>query len=256
MKLISIAAIAAVSAAAAVFAFGPQWRAGAQDDEPRVLVFSHTTGWRQDSIEPGAAALEELGEEAGWTVETTEDPTVFDASLGDYDALVLLNSTTERDDPDSEWFTGDRRAVLRDFVRDGGGIVGVHAAADSHYHWDWYGEMLGGAFRRHPAGTPRGAVTVEDGDHPATRAMPRTYERVDEWYYFDRFDPGARLLLSFDPASIGEPEAEAQPASWSKTFEGGRVFYTAFGHTRESFEEPLVREHLRGGLSWAMGLED
>jgi type 1 glutamine amidotransferase len=34
------------------------------------------------------------------------------------------------------------------------------------------------------------------------------------------------------------------------------VFYTAMGHTAESFEEPLFLDHLRGGISWALGEAD
>ena len=37
-------------------------------------------------------------------------------------------------------------------------------------------------------------------------------------------------------------------------FQGGRAFYTAVGHTSESFSDPLVRGHLLGGIQWAAGI--
>ena len=43
------------------------------------------------------------------------------------------------------------------------------------------------------------------------------------------------------------------PVAWFHEFEGGRSWYTAGGHTAESFREPLFREHLRGGIEWAIG---
>ena len=220
----------------------------------RVLLFSHSTGYRHESIPDGVAAVTRMAEREGFTVTTTEDPAVFTPErLRDYRVIVLLSTTTRKDDPGSEWFVGDRRDALQGFVRRGGGVVGIHAAADSHYGWPWYRRMIGGQFQRHPEGTPRARLRVEDDNHPAVRGLPATFERVDEWYYFDDYDPSAELLLTFDPASIGEADANPNPAAWAKTFEGGRVFYTALGHTRESFAEPLFLRHLAGGLRWAAG---
>jgi len=35
--------------------------------------------------------------------------------------------------------------------------------------------------------------------------------------------------------------------------DGGRVFYTALGHTSESYSDPYFLEHMRGGIHWALG---
>lgn len=228
--------------------------AGVPDEITRVLVFSHTTGWRHDSIEPGIEALRVMAEENGWAFEASEDPAIFDeGALERTDVLVLLSSTTGST-PESEWLTDEGRAALQRFVRSGGGVAAIHAAADAHYNWPWYRQMIGAAFEMHPPGTPDGDLTVVDGDHPSTRALPEQFTRTDEWYWFSDFDENVRLLMTLDAASIGEEGGEV-PMAWSHTFEGGRVFYTALGHTRESFAEPLVLEHLRGGIAWAAGLE-
>ena len=79
--------------------------------------------------------------------------------------------------------------------------------------------------------------------------------RVDEWYYFDDYDPRMKLLVTLDPASIGEPDANPNPVSWAHEFDGGRVFYTAMGHTAESYSDANFLNHLAGGLAWVLERE-
>lgn len=217
----------------------------------RILVFSHTSGYRHESIDVALPALRRLIEEEGGVVTLSEDPAVLDpGQLAGFDAIIFLSSTTDPLRPESEWLTGPRRNSLQAFVRRGGGIVGIHAASDSHYHWPWYGEMLGGRFDRHPPGTVRGRLSVADADHPATARLSRTISHTDEYYAIRDFRPGSRLLLTLDPASIGEPAGAPWPMSWTREFEGGRIFYTALGHTAETYSEPFFLDHLRGGLRW------
>jgi uncharacterized protein len=219
----------------------------------RVLVFTHTTGFRHASIEAGADAVRRLGAELGAEVTVSADPDVFSAEgLAGVDVIVLMSTTSKRGQADSEWFVGPRRAALQAFVRGGGGVLGVHGASDSHRGWPWYTQMLGGSFARHPRGTPEGALTVVAADHPATEGLPAAIVRRDEWYYMDDFDPTVRVLVTLDPASIGESDVNPNPISWAKPFEGGRVFYTAMGHTSESFSDPYVTAHLRGALLWLL----
>jgi uncharacterized protein len=225
-------------------------------EPPRVLIFTHSTGFRHASIEPAVAALQALGAREGYVMETSADPDVFSAEgLGEYDAIILVSNGTTRD-PASEWLVGARRNALQNFVHDGRGVVAIHAAAAGHYHWPWYRQMIGASFERHPAGTPTGRIAIVDHDHPATRNLPPHAERTDEWYYFVDYDPTVRVLVTADPASIGADDSNPNPISWAHEFEGGRIFYTAMGHTAENYSEPLLLDHLRGGLRWALRLED
>lgn len=219
----------------------------------RVLIFSHSTGYRHASIEPGIAAISALVAREGMAVEASESPELFNdpVTLARFDAIVLLNTTTDPNKPESEWLVGGRRAALQAYVRGGGGIVAVHAAADSHYGWDWYGRMIGGRFQRHPEGTPRGQLTRHSSTHPATRDLPDRFARTDEWYYYDDFDPTVTLLLTLDPQSIGAKDVNPNPVAWAHVFEGGRIFFTGLGHTEDGFADPALVSHLRGGLRWA-----
>lgn len=220
----------------------------------RILVFSHSTGYRHASVEAGVAALKALGARRGMTVVASEDPSMFDGDkLKTFDAIVLLNNSTKRDDPATEWWVGRRRKALQAFVHRGGGIVGIHAASDSHYNWPWYGRLIGGWFTSHPKGTPTGRVTVVDPRHPANKGLSNPPPRTDEWYYFEDLDPTTHPLATIDPASIGEKDSNPNPAAWSHEFEGARVFYTAMGHTPESYSEPWFLRHLEGGLNWVIG---
>ncbi len=219
---------------------------------PRVLVFSHSTGYRHASIEPAVAALKAMGPREGFRITASEDPNVFnEARLRDFDVILLLSNSTNPKDTKSEYFVGERRSAFQNFVRRGGGVVAVHAASDSHYHWDWYGRMIGGYFVSHPEGTPKGEVRVVDGKHRSTAGLPARTARVDEWYYFQDHNPETHLLVSLDPASIGQKDVNPNPVSWAHEFDGGRVFYTAMGHTAESYQDPFVMRHLAGAIRWA-----
>src|SRR4030095_12271491 len=87
---------------------------------------------------------------------------------------------------------------------------------------------------------------------PENRGLPGTLERVDEWYYFDDFDPTSRLLVTLDPGSIGEKDINPNPLVWTREVDGGRLFYTAMGHTKESYSEPFFLRLLANGLDWVL----
>src|SRR5215471_7320233 len=43
------------------------------------------------------------------------------------------------------------------------------------------------------------------------------------------------------------------PIAWYHTYDGGRAWYSAMGHTSESYSKPLFLAHLWGGVIYAMG---
>jgi type 1 glutamine amidotransferase len=223
----------------------------------KVLIYSGSTGFRHDSIPAADTAIKAIGTKLGFTVDVSEDPQVFTKeNLAQYKVIVFVSNTTDPKKPESEWFQGERREALVGFLKDGKGVVGVHAAADSHYNWGWYGEMMGGYFERHPKGTPQGTLTVADAKHPATKNLPKTITRNDEWYYYKDFNPLMHVLITVDPKTIGESgeaDVNPNPNTWYHEFGGGRVFYTGLGHTSESYGEPYLVSLLTGALTWAAG---
>ncbi|HEY0895200.1 MAG TPA: ThuA domain-containing protein [Sphingobacteriaceae bacterium] len=212
----------------------------------RVLVFSATRGYRHASISAGQKALRELGTANGFRTDESEDPAVFaPGNLKKYKAIVFLNTT-------GSFFNTAQKQAFQEFIAAGGGFVGIHAAADSFYDWPWYGALAGGYFKSHPE-IQTATLLVAAKDHPATRHLPSPWKRRDEWYNFKALNPQVRVLLTIDEKSYsGGENGDHHPVSWFHEYEGGRAFYTALGHTRESYSDPLFLEHLLGGLKWAM----
>ncbi|GAA2416109.1 hypothetical protein GCM10010420_52810 [Streptomyces glaucosporus] len=217
-------------------------------EESRVLVFSKTAGFRHDSIPDGIAAVEELGARGGFAVDATEDAGAFTRkNLDRYAAVVFLSTTGD------VLNTAQQKAFER-YIENGGGYVGVHAAADTEYDWPFYGGLAGAYFRSHPH-VQQATIKVEDRAHAATAHLGATWERTDEWYDY-RTNPReqAHVLATLDESSyIGGTMGEDHPISWCRTYRGGRAFYTGGGHTRESYAEPAFRAHLLGGIRYAIG---
>jgi cytochrome c len=223
----------------------------AESGDPRftVLVFSKTTGFRHDSIAQGIAAIEALGAENGFAVETTEDAVRFsDAVLARYKVVVFLNTTGDVLD------TGEK-AAFEQYIRSGGGFVGIHSASDTEYGWPWYGRLVGTWFVSHPQ-IQRATIHIANPDHPSMKGLPALWERTDEWYNFRRNPRGAvQILATLDEATYsGGAMGADHPISWCQTIDGGRSWYTAMGHTKESYDEPLFRLHLLGGIESAAGV--
>ena len=208
----------------------------------RLLVYTRTTGYRHASIPAGVRALRGVD---GYSVDATEDHAVFRSrTLRDYAAVVFLSTSgTVLDDAGREALTA--------YIAAGGAWLGVHAASTTEYGWPWFGDLVGARFDQHPP-VQVAAITVADKDHPATGHLGTTWTRCDEWYAFrDNPRPRVHVLLTLDETSYeGGMMGTDHPIAWSHERLGGRSFYTALGHTEESFAEPAFLGHLRGALTW------
>ena len=213
----------------------------------QVLAFSRTTGFRHDSIPDGLAMLTELGSANGFSVVASEDPALFsDSGLAPYRVIVFLLTT-------GDILDASQQDALERYVTAGGGFVGVHSATDTEADWPWYAELVGARFAGHPPGTHEATLHVEDSTHPSTAHLPDPWVRTDEWYNFDRNPRGdVNVLLTIDEASYsGGAMGADHPLSWFHAIGAGRSWYTALGHTRESYAEPALRQHVLGGVLWA-----
>ena len=225
---------------------------GSETDTPRALIFTRTAGFRHASIPDGIAAIRARLSPA-WAVEQSEDPALFTPeSLRKYRAIVFLSTTGDILDE-------GQQAALAEWVKAGGGWIGIHAAADTEHAWPWYGSDLCCArFVTHPP-TQRSTVVVEDRAHPSTSMLPARWERTDEWYVYDRSPrkvDGVRILASMDSSTIEGAKMDGDhPIAWCRQIGKGRAWYTGGGHTSESFSEPLFMDHVAGGIAWASGVD-
>ncbi len=218
--------------------------------ETKVLVFSKTEGYRHESIPDGIKAIQEMGSREGFTVDASEDAADFnEENLAQYAAIVFLSTT-------GDILDYQQQVHLERYIQAGGGFVGIHAATDTEYEWPWYNKLVGAYFESHPnnPNVREATCTVVDHGHQASDSLPDSFQKVDEFYNFRSINPDINVLVTIDESTYeGGTNGDNHPMVWYHEYDGGRAFYTAFGHTSESFEEPEFLEQLSGGLAYAIG---
>ncbi|MCO8276200.1 ThuA domain-containing protein [Actinoplanes sp. TRM 88003] len=238
--------LAAAAAALIAFAGVGGTPASAADIPYDVLVFSKTAGFRHDAIPAGIQLIRDLGAANSFSVTATEDAGQFTASnLAQFEAVVFLNTTGDVLNP-------TQQTAFENYIRAGGGYVGVHAASDTEYDWPFYGELVGAYFASHPA-IQAATVRTENRAHAATAGLAPAATRTDEWYNF-RSNPRstARVLSTLDESTYsGGSMGGDHPHTWCKSYQGGRSFYTGAGHTQASYTEAGFRALILGGIRYA-----
>ena len=215
----------------------------------RVLVFCKTKGWHHTSIPAGIKCIQKLGAENNFDVDTSSSSDVFTPQiLRKYKAVIFLSPTG------SNILTNDQKAAFKGFINHGGGFVGIHAATDCCYEWDWYNKLVGAFFKSHPA-VQAATVYVTDANHPATKDIPKQFQHTDEWYNFKDLNPEVTMLMRVDESTYnGGILGATHPVSWYHAYDGGRAFYTALGHTDECYTtDEVFIKHLLGGINYALG---
>ncbi|WP_061965136.1 ThuA domain-containing protein [Demequina aurantiaca] len=223
---------------------------GEEEPEFKALVFSKTAGYTHTSIPTAIAAIEQMGEDEGFEVDSTDDAGAFTAeNLEQYDVVVWVSTTGDvLDTTQQEAFEG--------YIQGGGGYAGIHAASDTEYDWPWYGDLVGAYFKGHPA-QQNADVIVEDHAHPSTEHLPEVWTRFDEWYSFqDNPRSDVHVLASVDESSYtGGTMGDDHPIAWCHNYDGGRSWYTGGGHTDASYSDPAFATHLLQGIRTAAGVE-
>ncbi|HEU4901377.1 MAG TPA: ThuA domain-containing protein, partial [Flavisolibacter sp.] len=220
----------------------------------RILVFSKTAGFHHESIPAGIAAIQKLGSQHKFSVDTTSNADwINEDSLKNYSAVVFLSTT-------GDVLNNYQEADLERYIQAGGGFVGIHAAADAEYDWGWYGRLVGGYFLTHPGirdsfpNVQPGVLQVVNKDHASTKDLPGQWKHTDEFYSFKKMDSTVNVLIKVDEASFkGGYMNGNHPMAWYHDYDGGRSWYTNLGHTKETFTEDLFLKHLLGGIQYAIG---
>ncbi|GLH98149.1 ThuA domain-containing protein [Phytohabitans aurantiacus] len=247
-------------------------------DGYRVLVYSRTAGPRHAHLGPALPAglnppltpahaaqnaLVKLGAANNFAVDWTEDVTQLSSPsrLFRYNAVIFMSTTRDTlDDP--------AQTALRQYIRGGGGFVGIHNAFGTEYNWEWYEGLLGGAnYYDHGRNQPGTVVTTSRRD-ASTAGLPARWQFTDEWYNLVPFPSRVRILASVDESTLPEGPAGGMghpghgrdhPVSWCQYYDGGRSWLTTLGHAVEAWtdtpttgDEYFLR-HVLGGIESAMG---
>lgn len=224
----------------------------------RVLIFSKTSphGYRHQSIEAGKTALQEICYQHGIMADTTEDSKFFnEKNLKKYNAVIFLSTN-------GEVFSPDEEADFERYIQAGGGFVGIHSTSATEYTWKWFGGLMGAYFKDHPAIQEK-FVQVENCNDPSTAHLScKNWPWKEEWYNFRNYQPDLEVLLSMDEDSIKGSsgpydttgfDKHHHPLAWKHEYDGGRAFYTALGHNPEAYSDANFRQHLLGGIRYAIG---
>lgn len=263
--------------------------------EYRVLLFTRTAGPRHGNLGPALAPglnppladgnivqreMVALLAREHIKVDYTEDLAEMQAPrLNAYSAVIFFS--TSRDALDD-----GAKTSLRQYMRAGGGFVGIHNAFGTLYNWPYYEGLLGGANYYDHGPVRSGDVVMVDRQDASTKGLPQRWHFVDEWYNFVPFPTRVRFLATIDEKSWvpgenayrgeGPPAAAAgagapgagrggrvmlpsvvgkhpghgsfHPVTWCQYYDGGRAWLTTLGHDAHLFDADNSR--LPGALEF------
>ena len=136
-----------------------------------VLVITETKGWVHDSIESGLKLIQNIGNKNNFNVYHSDNSSVITyKNLKEIKTIIFLNTT-------EEILNDVEQKVMESFIKSGKGFVGVHAAADTEYNWQWYGKLVGAYYRNHPEVMNGKILTI---NHKITNHIDSEWEIEDE----------------------------------------------------------------------------
>lgn len=249
----------------------------------RVLIYSRTAGPRHANLgTPLAAGLNptlnpdnlmqagliRMLKAEGITADWTEDVSVLSGRINNYKAVIFASPNRDTLWNDAVTTSKDAaRTALRNYMRRGGGFVGLHNAFGAEYTWPYYEGLLGNAnFYNH--GPNRAGDVLIVADDPSTKDLPKRFSFQDEWYNLEPFPTNVKFLATVDTSTLKPLTAAPHPGhegfhpvAWCQYYDGGRAWVTSLGHNGDSFAEnysgvgsEFFQKLVVQGVKSAMGL--
>jgi len=223
----------------------------------RVLIYSRTAGPRHANLGTPMgtglnptmnpdnvmqAGLVRMLKDAGITADWTEDVSVLGSRINNYKAVIFASSNRDTLWNGAVTTSQDAaRTALRNYMRRGGGFVGLHNAFGAEYNWPYYEGLLGNAnFYNH--GPNRSGDVEIVADDPSTADLPKRFTFQDEWYNLAPFPTKVKFIAKVDTSTLkpltSAPHpghADFHPVAWCQYYDGGRAWLTTLGHNDHSF---------------------
>jgi type 1 glutamine amidotransferase len=228
--------------------------APARGADPEPLKLLLVTGGCCHDYPFQALAMREAFKEAGVSVQWTvvnEGGKGTRAMIDLYDNPewaegfdVVIHNECFADTDDADYI----RKITKPHAAGANAVV-IHCAMHTYRSAkidDWR-ELLGVTSRRHEHQSRYG-VDVTSTDHPIMAGFPSDYRSaMDELYIIEKVWPNTEVLAT----STSEKTGEKQPVFWTNRYGKGRVFGTTYGHSEETFRDPVFLRTLVRGTLWA-----
>ena len=229
----------------------------------KLLVIESLHGMSHNTIPHTNEMIEEMGKITGaWESEFNNDlDNLKYPKIKEYDG-VFLNSIV------GELLAEPAvREGLARFVKEGGGLGGIHGTPWASRNWDEFAEMIGAQSAPHRI--EQGVMNVYDPASPLMKPFAGKDLPFREEYY--RFEHEGRGRLRWDSVrvlltvALDDPKIEPRPwngykrpdnlypVAWIRTYGKGRVFYNSLGHMPETFMTPEIVGHFLAGLQFLLG---
>ncbi|MGJ7544270.1 ThuA domain-containing protein [Variovorax sp. LT1R16] len=223
----------------------------------RVLIYSRTAGPRHANLGTPMgtgmnptmnpdnvmqAGLVRMLAEAGITADWTEDVAILGSRINNYKAIIFASSNRDTLWNGAVTTSNDAaRTALRNYMRRGGGFVGLHNAFGAEYNWPYYEGLLGNANFYNHGPNRAGDVEIVAQD-PSTDGVPARFTFQDEWYNLAPFPTNVKFLAKVDTSTLlpltSAPHpghAGFHPVAWCQYYDGGRAWLSTLGHNAHSF---------------------
>ncbi len=232
----------------------------AQKKAVNMLVYTKNgKGFVHDNIPSAVEALKGLAKQEKMTITVSDDPAVFtEENLKQYTLLVFPSTNNDVFDND------DQRLAFRRYMEAGGGFVGLHSVTGTERNWKWFKMMIGCTFSWH-AKFQKFTVRKTDPHHPSMKDVPLVWEREDELYFGKELYPVTNVMMAHQFSTLDQSQkemiaknagtyAEYFPAVWYNDFQGGHVWISTLGHSKETYSDPVYKNHLLQGIRYIASL--
>lgn len=206
-------------------------------------------GYQENNHHSPSAVFDELSPDfatAGTSLTFTNSlASISAANLANYDALMMCgNVRTGGSSTNDPYVT-----VIRNYVREGGALVGLHVASAAFRFDARFAALLGGRFQGHSTGQFIPETIVSN--HPLVQDLS-ALNAFDETYILKDLNSDIKILQE----RVLNNRRFAW--TWVRSEEEGRVFYTASGHvpgsgstaTYDSIIQPEFPDLVLRGTQW------
>lgn len=169
---------------------------------------------------------------------TTDPDDLNEANLKGYDGLIVYAN--------HDSITKSQEAALLNFVRSGKGFIPLHSASYCFRNSAEVVEMIGGQFKSHKYDSFPAVILKPE--HPVMKGIT-AFVTKDETYVHDKISKNIEVL------SERVEGTHHEPYTWVRPYGKGRVFYTAYGHDDNTFNNPGFLALVKNGILWAVGDE-